>query len=232
MKPSLSRREDMTIKLLIQATTKLLLGILLVGILIFLPAGTFFANGVLLMATLFLPMFLTGIVMMFKNPDLLKKRLNAREEQQEQRMVVKLSGLTFILGFIVAGFTIRFHWYILPRSIIGIAVGFFLVGYLLYWEVLRENTYLSRTIEIQENQMVIDTGLYSIVRHPMYSATLFLFLSMPLILGSIYAFLIFLAYPFIIVKRIKREEEFLEKELDGYGAYKEKVKYRLIPLIW
>lgn len=225
-------RGDMTIKLFMQATTKLLLGIIFVGLLIFLPAGTFFANGLLLMVVLFLPMFLAGIVMLFKNPDLLKKRLNAREVQQEQKTVVILSGRIFILGFIVAGLTIRFNWYILPRSIIAIAVVFFLVGYVIYAEVLRENTYLSRTIEIQENQKVIDTGLYSIVRHPMYSATLFLFLSIPLILGSIYAFLIFMGYPFIVVKRIKSEEKFLEKELKGYCEYEKKVKYRLIPFIW
>lgn len=222
----------MTIKLFMQATIKLLLGIILVGLSIFLPAGTFFANGLLLMVILFLPIFLAGIVMMIRTPDLLKKRINAREKQQEQQTVMKLSGITFILGFIVAGLTIRFNWYILPGSIIGVAVVFFLVGYVLYLEVLRENTYLSRTIEIQENQKVIDAGLYSIVRHPMYSATLFVFLSIPLILGSIYSFLIFLAYPFIIVKRIKSEEEFLEKELEGYCEYKKKVKYRLIPLIW
>ncbi len=222
----------MKIKLFIQAIAKMLLGMILVGVLIFLPAGTFFANGLLLMVILFLPMFLAGIVMIFKNPDLLKKRLNAKEEQQEQKTVVKLSGLIFILGFIVAGLTIRFNWYILPRSAIGVAVVFFLLGYVLYAEVLRQNIYLSRTIEIQEGQIVIDTGLYGIVRHPMYSATLFLFLSIPLVLGSIYAFLIFLAYPFIIVKRIKCEEVFLENELEGYCEYKKKVKYRLIPFIW
>ena len=222
----------MTIELFIQATTKLLMGLILVGLLIFLPAGTFFANGLLLMVILFFPMFITGIVMMLKKPGLLERRLNSREKLLKQRTVIKMSGITFVLGFIVAGLTIRFDWYILPRSVIGVAVVFFLVGYMLYAEVLRENTYLSRTIEIQENQNVVDTGLYGIIRHPMYGATLLLFLSMPLILGSIYAFLIFLAYPFIIVKRIKSEEEFLEKELQGYCEYKKKVKYRLIPLIW
>lgn len=222
----------MTIKLLIQAITKMLLGMILVSVLIFLPAGTLFTNGLFLIMILFLPMFIAGIVMMFKNPSLLRKRLNTKEKLPQQKTVIKLSGLVFITGFIVAGLTIRFNWYILPKGIFGIAIVLFIFGYLLYAEVLRENTYLSRTVEIEEGQIVIDTGLYSIVRHPMYSATLFMFLSMPLILGSVYAFLIFLAYPFIIVKRIKSEEEFLEKELKGYCEYKKKVKYRLIPLVW
>ena len=223
----------MTKKLFIQAITKFLLGIVLVGVLIFLPAGTFsFANGWLLMGTLFMPMFLAGIVMMFRNPGLLKKRLNAKEEQKEQSLVVKLSGLMFLMGFIVAGLGFRFDWYLLPKRVVIGGALVFLAAYILYAEVLRENTYLSRTIEVQENQKVIDTGLYGIVRHPMYSATLLLFLSMPIMLGSIYAFLIFLAYPFIIVMRIKSEEEFLEKELDGYREYKQKVKYRLIPFVW
>ena len=170
--------------------------------------------------------------MMFKNPELLKKRLNAKEKQQEQNFVVKLSGLMFLAGFIVAGLGFRFNWYVLPRFAVIVATVLFLIAYILYAEVLRENTYLSRTIEVQDNQKVIDTGLYRIVRHPMYSVTLLLFLSMPLVLGSIYSFLIFLAYPFIIAKRIKNEEEFLEKELDGYREYKQKVKYRLMPFIW
>jgi len=223
----------MTIKLLIQAITKFLLGVVLVGLLIFWPAGTFsFFNGWLFMGILFLPMFIAGIVMMLKNPHLLKTRLQAKEKQKEQSLVVKLSGLMFLLGFIVAGLGFRFHWYMLPKYAVIIATAVFLIAYILYAEVLRENTYLSRTIEVQENQKVIDTGLYGIVRHPMYSATLLLFLSMPLVLGSIPAFLIFLAYPFIIAKRIKNEEEFLEKELAGYREYKQKVKYRLIPFIW
>ena len=170
--------------------------------------------------------------MMFKNPDLLKSRLNAKEKQQEQSLVVKLSGLMFLAGFIVAGLGVRFHWYVLPIGVVVGAAVVFLVAYILYAEVLRENTYLSRTIEVQENQKVIDTGLYGIVRHPMYSATLLLFLSMPIVLGSVYAFLIFLAYPFIIAKRIKHEEKFLEEKLDGYRDYKRKVKFRLIPFIW
>ena len=223
----------MTMKLFLAAITKFLLGVALVGILIFLPAGTFsYFNGWLLMGILFVPMFLAGIVMMFKNPDLLKSRLNAKEKQQEQSFVVKLSGLMFLSGFIVAGLGVRFGWYALPKLVVIVATVVFLVAYILYAEVLRENTYLSRTIEVQENQKVIDTGLYGIVRHPMYSVTLLLFLSMPLVLGSVYAFLLFLAYPFIIAKRIKHEEEFLEKELNGYCEYKQKVKYRLIPFVW
>lgn len=223
----------MTTKLFIQAITKYLLGIVLVGLLIFLPAGTLsFFNGWLFMGILFVPMFFAGIVMMFKNPELLKKRLDTKEKQKEQDLVIKLSGLMFLLGFMVAGLGIRFDWYLLPRDVVIASAIIFLFAYILYAEVLRENTYLSRTIEVQENQTVIDTGLYGIIRHPMYSVTLLLFLSMPLVLGSIYSFLIFLAYPFIIAKRIQGEEAFLEKELDGYLAYKEKVKYRLIPFIW
>ena len=223
----------MTSKLFFQAITKFLLGVVLVGLLIFLPAGTFlYFNGWLLMGILFVPMFFAGIVMMFKNPKLLKSRLDAKEKQEEQSLVVKLSGLMFLAGFIVAGLGVRFRWYVLPRGVgIGAAV-IFLIAYILYAEVLRENTYLSRTIEVQENQKVIDTGLYGVVRHPMYSVTLLLFLSMPMVLGSVYSFLIFLAYPFIIAKRIKHEEAFLEEKLDGYRAYKQKVKYRLIPFIW
>ena len=223
----------MTTKLFIQAIMKFLLGVVLVGCLIFLPAGTVsYFNGWLFMGILFIPMFLAGIVMMIKNPQLLKKRLSAKEKQKEQTLVVKLSGLMFLLGFIIAGLGVRFGWYMLPREVVIIFAVVFLMAYILYAEVLRENTYLSRIIEVQENQKVIDTGLYGIVRHPMYSATLLLFLSMPLVLGSMYSFLIFLAYPWIIAKRIKNEEEFLEKELVGYREYKKKVKYRLIPFLW
>ena len=223
----------MTVKLFISAMAKFILGVVLVGLLVFLPAGTLlFFNGWLFMAILFVPMFFAGIVMMVKNPSLLKSRLGARESQKEQGLVVKLSGLMFLSGFTVAGLSFRFGWFLLPRGISIAAAAVFLIAYLLYAEVLRENTYLSRTIEVQENQRVIDTGLYGIVRHPMYSATLLLFLSMPIVLGSVYSFLIFLAYPFIIAKRIKHEEEFLEKELDGYREYKEKVRYRLIPFVW
>ena len=223
----------MTVKLFVGAILKFLLGVVLVGVLIFLPAGTLaFFNGWLLMGILFVPMFCAGIVMMFKNPDLLKSRLDAKEKQKDQSMVVKLSGLMFLAGFIVAGLGFRFGWFVLPK---GVAIGgavVFLAAYILYAEVLRENTYLSRTIQVQENQKVIDTGLYGIVRHPMYSATLLLFLSMPIVLGSLYSFIIFLAYPFIIARRIKGEEAFLEQELDGYREYKQKVKYRLIPFVW
>ena len=223
----------MTAKLFAGALLKFLLGVVLVGVLIFLPAGTpVFFNGRLLMAILFIPMFCAGIVMMFKNPELLKSRLDAKEKQKDQSMVVKLSGLMFLAGFIVAGLGFRFGWFTLPK---GVAIGgavIFLVAYILYAEVLRENTYLSRTIQVQENQKVIDTGLYGIVRHPMYSATLLLFLAMPIVLGSIYSFIIFLAYPFIIARRIQGEEAFLENELDGYREYKQKVKYRLIPFVW
>lgn len=223
----------MSIKLFLSAIIKFLLGVVLVGTLIFLPAGTlFYFNGLLLMGILFVPMFLAGIVMMVKNPSLLKSRLDAKEKEKDQSLVVKLSGLMFLAGFIVAGLGYRFGWYILPESVsIGGAV-VFLIAYILYAEVLRENTYLSRTIKVQEGQKVVDTGLYGIVRHPMYSVTLLLFLSMPIVLGSVYSFVIFLAYPFIIAKRIKGEEELLERELEGYSEYKKKVKYRLIPFVW
>ena len=223
----------MTSKLFIQAISKIILGIVSVGLLIFLPAGTFaFPNGWLLMAVLFVPMFIVGIVIMFKSPERLKRRLNAKETQKEQSLVISLSALMFIAGFVVAGLDFRFAWTNLPKSIVITAIIIFLAAYLLYAEVIRENEYLSRTIEVQENQTVIDTGLYAIVRHPMYTATTLLFLSMPLILGSIWAFVIFLAYPFVIARRIKFEEEFLEKELSGYLEYKQMIKYRLIPFLW
>ena len=223
----------MTVKLFFNAIAKFLLGIILVGLIIFLPAGSFgYLNGWLFLALLFVPMFFAGIVMMFKNPELLKSRLEAKEKQKEQDFVVKLSGLMFLTGFILAGLGFRLNWFMLPKIVVIIASILFVFAYIVYAEVLRENTYLSRTIKLQENQTVVDTGLYGIVRHPMYSATLILFLSMPLILGSVYAFIIFLAYPFIIAKRIKHEEEFLEKELKGYKEYKQKVKYKLIPFIW
>ncbi len=223
----------LTFKLFIQALIKFFFGLILVVLLVFLPAGTMnYFNGILFVGILFIPMFLAGIVMMVKNPSLLKSRLNAKEKEREQSLVVKLSGLMFLAGFIVAGLDFRFGWSDMPEAVsIGFAI-LFLVAYLLYAEVLRENTYLSRTIEVQEGQKVIDTGLYGIVRHPMYSVTLMLFLSMPLILGSVYSFIIFLAYPFIIAVRIKNEEKLLERELAGYSEYKKKVKYRLIPFIW
>ena len=223
----------MTIKLFFGAILKFVLGVILVGILIFLPAGTLdYINGWIFMGILFVPMFVAGVIMMFVNPELLKKRLNAKEKQKEQDTVVKLSGLMFIAGFVVAGLGKRFGWYMLSMSAVTVFSAVFLAAYFLYAEVLRENTYLSRTIEVQENQKVIDTGLYGIVRHPMYSVTLRLFLSMPLVLGSVYAFMIFLVYPFIIAKRIKNEENLLKKELAGYIEYTEKVKYRLIPFVW
>ena len=220
-------------KLFLQAIIKFFFGLLLVGLPVFLPAGTLdFFYGWLFMGVLFIPMFVAGIVMMVKNPKLLESRLNAKEKQTDQSLVVKLSGLMFLAGFIVAGLDFRFGWFPLPKGVaIGAAV-VFLVAYVLYAEVLRENTYLSRTIEVQENQKVIDTGLYGIVRHPMYFATVLLFLAMPFVLGSLISFVIFLAYPFLIAKRIKGEEQFLEKELPGYKEYKEKVKYRLLPFVW
>lgn len=223
----------MTKQLFLQAIIKFLFGVFFVGLFIFLPAGSFsFIHGWLFMCILFIPMFIAGIYMMFKNPELLKKRLKAKETQKEQDLVIKLSGLMFAAGFLVAGLNYRFSWHILPFKVSIAAASVFIFSYLLYAEVLRENTYLSRTIEVQENQKVISTGLYGIVRHPMYSVTLLLFLSMPLVLGSIYSFIIFLAYPFIIARRIQGEEKFLEKELHGYQEYKQKVKFRLVPFIW
>ena len=223
----------MSKNLFLQALAKFFLGVLLVGLLIFLPAGTLnYPQGWLLMGILFVPMFLAGLVMMVKNPALLKRRLDAKEKQREQDRIVKLSGLMFLAGFVTAGLTFRLGWPMLPwRVSLGAAV-LFLLAYLLYAEVLRENTWLSRTIEVQENQTVIHTGLYGLVRHPMYSATLLLFLSMPLVLGSLVSFLIFLVYPVLIVGRLTHEEALLERELEGYAAYKKAVPYRLIPFIW
>lgn len=223
----------MSAKLFFAAILKFLLGLIILSLLIFLPAGTLhFANGWLFLALLFIPMFFAGIVMMAKNPELLKKRLNAKEKEGEQQTVVKLSGLMFIVGFIVAGLDFRFGWFTLPAPAVYSASAVFLIAYILYAEVLRENAYLSRTIEVQENQKVIDTGLYALVRHPMYFATLLLFISMPIILGSVIALPVFIVYPFIIAKRIKNEEEVLTRELGGYLEYKSRVKYRLIPFIW
>mgnify|MGYP003290856131 CR=1 FL=1 len=223
----------MSSKLFVSALVKFLLGVLLVGVLIFLPAGTWdYWQGWLMMGVLFIPMFVAGVVMMFVNPFLLQKRLDAKEKQKDQDLVVKLSGLMFLIGFIVAGLGRRFGFYMLPDGVSIGATVVFLVAYLLYAEVLRENTYLSRTIEVQEGQKVVDSGLYSIVRHPMYAVTLLLFLSMPLLLGSVYAFIVFLFYPLIIAKRIKGEEKLLAEELEGYSKYMKKVKYRLIPWIW
>ena len=223
----------MNIKLFFQAITKFLLGVILIGILIFLPANTInYWNGWLFMALLFIPMFLAGIVMMIKSPELLKKRLNVKEKEKEQKDVIKLSGLMFLAGFIIAGLNYRYSWIVLPNSVVIAASVLFVLAYIIYAEVLRENAYLSRTIEVQENQKVVDTGLYGIVRHPMYAATILLFLSMPLVLGSVISLVIFLVYPFIIAKRIKDEEEVLEKQLEGYSVYKKKVKYKIIPFVW
>lgn len=223
----------MNVKLFFSAIIKFLCGALFVALLVFLPAGTlYFLNGWIFMSILFIPMLIAGIIMMIKNPDLLEKRLTAKEKRGEQSLVVKLSGLMFIVGFVIAGLDFRLKWFQLPKTVVIAAAVVFLVGYLLYAMVLRENTYLSRTIEVQKNQKVIDTGLYGIVRHPMYSATILLFFSMPLVLGSLIAFAVFLVYPVLIILRIKDEEKMLEKELKGYIEYKEKVKYRLIPFIW
>ena len=223
----------MTIKLFYSAIIKFVLGVLLVGLLLFLPAGTVqYPNGWLFMGILFVPMSVAGIILMIKNPELLIKRLSAKEQQNEQRLVINLSGLMFAVGFVLAGLDFRFRWLLLPKTVSYIATVVFLLAYLLYAEVLRENTYLSRTIEVQENQKIIDTGLYGIVRHPMYSVTIILFLAMPLVLGSILSFAVFLFYPLLIAKRIKNEEQVLETELYGYADYKKKVRYRLLPFIW
>ena len=223
----------MNIRLFFQAIIKFMIGVLIIGLLLFIPANNIeYWNGWLFMGILFIPMFIAGIVMMIKSPELLKKRLNAKEKENEQKQVVALSGLMFLAGFIIAGLNYRFNWIVLPEFIVISASVIFVISYILYAEVLRENAFLSRTIEVQENQKVVDKGLYGIVRHPMYAVTIFMFLSMPLILGSIISFAIFLVYPVIIAKRIKNEEEVLERELEGYSEYKKKVKYRIIPFIW
>ena len=223
----------MNVKLFLSAITKFLMGVLLVGSLLFLPAWSLsFDRGWLLMGVLFIPMFLAGIVMMWKNPDLLRRRLDAKEKQKEQGIVIKLSGLMFIAGFVLAGLDYRFQWWQLTPVYSYIASGIFLVSYVMWAVVLKQNSYLSRTIKVEEGQKVVDKGLYGVVRHPMYTATIFLFLSMPLVLGSMVAFFVFLIYPALIVVRIIYEEKVLEKELDGYVEYKKKVRYRLIPVIW
>ena len=220
-------------KLFAQAIAKFLAGVVLVGALLFIPAGTLaWPQGWRLMAVLFIPMFLAGVVMIRKNPELLRKRLNAKEKQDEQKDVLKLSGLMFLAAFILAGLNFRFGWIVLPDWISWTAVAIFLLSYGLYAEVMRENTYLSRTVEVQENQKVIDTGLYGIVRHPMYMSTLFLFLAMPLVLGSVISFLIMLLYIPIIAKRIRNEEQVLEEGLEGYAEYRQKVRHKVIPFIW
>lgn len=223
----------MNIKLFCTALIKFSIGAIIIGLLLFIPANSLkYWNGWLFMGLLFIPMFIAGIVLMIKNPELLKKRLNAKEKETEQKQVLIFSGIMFLAGFITAGLNYRFKWVEMPNFVIIISSIIFIISYIIYAEVLRENTYLSRTIEVQENQEVVDTGLYGIVRHPMYSATILLFLSMPLVLGSLISFIIFLIYPIIISKRIKNEEEVLEKELNGYKEYKNKVKYKMIPYIW
>ena len=219
--------------LLKDAIIKFVSGIILIGILLFLPAGDIhWKNGWLLMAALFIPMFFAGILMYLKAPDLLRSRLKAKETQSDQKDVIRYSGVMFLAAFILAGLNYRFQWTALPEAIVWISVVLFLLAYSMFGEVLRENRYLSRVIEVQANQTVVDTGLYGVVRHPMYSATVILFLSMPLILNSLPSFVIMLAYIPIIVKRIKNEETVLEEELKGYAEYKDKVKYRILPFIW
>ena len=223
----------MTKSLFLSSIGKFTLGVVLIGALLFLPAGTFhYPQGWLLMGILFIPMFIAGLVMMARNPALLRSRLNAKEKEREQSLVVKLSGLMFLCGFILAGLSFRFGWLMLPKWVSIVGAVLFLSSYALYAEVLRENTWLSRTIGVQEGQTVVSDGLYGIVRHPMYAVTLVLFLSMPLVLGSALAFLVFLAYPFIIVKRIRNEEEVLARDLPGYTEYLKKVRWRLIPFVW
>ena len=223
----------MTKKLLISALIKFFSGMLLVGLLLFPAAGSFaYWQAWIFMSVLFIPMFIAGLILMKINPALLRKRLNAKEEQLEQKEVVLFSGIMFISSFIIAGLNFRFEWLVLPAWVTIIGTVIFLLAYVLYAEVLRENEYLSRTIEVQEGQKVVDTGLYGIVRHPMYMATIVLFLSMPIILGSIISFVIMLVYIPIIAKRIRNEEQVLEEGLDGYKQYKERVKYRIIPFVW
>ncbi len=223
----------MTKNLFLQAMTKFLLGVLLVGALIFLPAGTLgFFQGWLLMGVLFVPMFFVGLYMMAKDPERLKKRLNGREQEPEQRRVIRLSGLMFIAAFVLAGLSFRFGFLRFPRWVSWAGAVLFLFFYGLYGLVLRENAYLSRTIEVQQGQRVVDTGLYAIVRHPMYAATVVLFLSMPLILGSVLSLLVMGLYVPLIVRRIQNEEAVLKKGLPGYAAYQKKVPWRLLPYVW
>lgn len=220
-------------KLLANALTKFICGFLLVALLIFLPAGTVaFAKGWLLMGLLFGPMLMAGFLMFFKSPAFLAKRLDAKEKQATQKGVLAFSGLMFLAGFVVAGLDYRFGWSKMPSAVVIMASVLFLASYALYAEVMRENAYLSRTIKVEDGQKVVDTGLYGIVRHPMYMATIVLFLMIPLILGSWYAALVFSFYPVIIIVRLKDEEDLLTRELPGYAEYKQKVKHRIIPFIW
>ena len=223
----------MDTKLFFQALSKFLIGLIIICMLLFIPAGTLdYPNGWLFIALLFIPMFFAGIVMLFKSPDLLRRRLNAKEEENEQKTVILLSGIIFLVAFILAGLNFRYGWFKLPTVLIIISSVIFLIAYIMYAEVLRENEYLSRTVEVSENQKVVDSDLYGIVRHPMYTSTIFLFLSMPLVLDSIFSFIVMLVYPIIIIFRIRNEEKVLENELAGYKEYKEKVKYKLIPFLW
>ncbi len=220
-------------KLFFQALSKFLIGLIIICMLLFIPAGTLdYPNGWLFIALLFIPMFFAGIIMLFKSPNLLRRRLNAKEEEDEQKTVILVSGIIFLLAFILAGLNFRFGWFHLPSIVITIASVIFLLAYIMYAEVLRENEYLSRTVKVSENQKVVDNGLYGIVRHPMYTSTIFLFLSMPLVLDSIFSFIVMLAYPIIIIFRIRNEEKVLKNDLIGYKEYKEKVKYKLIPYLW
>ncbi len=221
------------IRLIMSALVKYVSGLLLVGLLVFLPAGTLnFANGWLFLGVLFLPILLLGIVLFIKAPELLKKRLEGKEDENTQRKVVGFSALIFVLGFIIAGLDFRFGWSKVPNVVAVIALVLFLASYTIYAEVMRENAYLSRKIEVQQGQKVVDTGLYGVVRHPMYMSTVFLFLSIPIMLGSWYSLLVFLVYPILIAVRIKNEEQVLTENLQGYAEYKQKVKYRLIPFVW
>ena len=222
----------MNIRLFVEAIIKYVVGVVIVGSLLFIPATFDYWNGWLFMGLLFIPMFIAGIFLMIKNPELLKKRLNVKEKQGNQKQVILFSAVMFVFGFIVAGLNYRYKWVELPNIVIIISSVVFVLAYILYAEVLRENAYLSRTIEVQDNQKVIDTGLYGIVRHPMYAATILLFLATPLVLGSIISFIIFLLYPIIITKRIKNEEVILERDLKGYSEYKKRVRYKIIPFIW
>ena len=219
--------------MLIRALTKFFAGVIILGALLFLPAGSFhYWQGWLLMAILFVPMAVAGVVMMVKNPELLRKRLNAKEKEAEQKTVVAVSGLLFVAAFVIAGLNWRYDWCVLPDWVVWVTAGLFIASYLMYAEVMRENTYLSRTVEVQDNQKVIDTGLYGIVRHPMYMATTVMFLAMPLVLGSPFSFLIMLAYLPVIAKRIDNEEAVLEEGLEGYKEYKKRVRCKMIPFLW
>ena len=220
-------------ELLKEALIKYLAGVILIGLLLFLPAGTLnWKNGWIFMAILFIPMFIAGIVMYLKAPDLLRSRLDNKEKEAEQKDVIGLSGLMFIAAFVIAGLNYRFNWISFPEIVVYIGIVVFLISYLMFAEVLRENQYLSRTVKVEEDQKVVDTGLYGIVRHPMYSASTFLFLSMPLVLNSPISFVIMLTYIPLIMKRIRNEEKVLEEGLPGYKEYKQKVRYRMIPFIW